>query len=400
MPEDNLRANLIRVEKLATRTVRVFIPRAETPLKTDPIENALPCPLAHTHHNLFLIKCGWCVNLQLYQTASVTGNGSERADAHGLAGRCAKPFNHFEVRREVVLMELPLQSAALNGNRERHERQWFLRFEMGFRHTGQHFGFRTGDFHEPQHGLVHSGLEAAAQQRQQFVPDAVAQDVARRIAGIFAEAYFFVARELFQLGAAHVQQRTDELDGGINRRRRPPLHSRQTLATTAAQQSEKEQFHLIVRVMRQHNGRKAKPRGGAGEEFVAQFAGRHLSGQPTLFRVRPHVGAFSDALQLQPGGERSHKAFVSHAVASAELVVEVRDCQFPPIFHRQRMQQVEQCHGIQPAGNCHKNPLASTKQLPGADGLFDVFGQVFHVAMLNVHRKREQGDSNQRRKRP
>jgi hypothetical protein len=52
------------------------------------------------------------------------------------------------------------------------------------------------------------------------------------------------------------------------------------------------------------------------------------------------------------------------------------------MFYRQRMQQVEQRHGIQPAGNCHEHSLSTRQEFPRADGLLYVIQQVCHKAML------------------
>ena len=147
---------------------------------------------------------------------------------------------------------------------------------------------RADNLHQPQDGLVQRRLKAIAQQRQQLVANPVSQEVTRRVTGIFAEADLALARELFQIRPAHIQQRADELEFGVRRGWRLPLHSRNAFAARAAQQPKEKKFHLVVRVMSQGDSTNSQPRRRSGEEFVTQFSGDHLDG------LRPFPGQGAD----------------------------------------------------------------------------------------------------------
>ncbi len=89
-----------------------------------------------------------------------------------------------------------------------------------------------------------------------------------------------------------------------------------------------------------------------------------------------------------------HEPFIRLARPAAQLVIKMRDMQLPTEPWSEAVQQMQQNHRIEPARNRDGNSLAPAEQLPRADGLLNMFGQVHHRAIVSVGRKPEQGDTN------
>jgi len=64
------------------------------------------------------------------------------------------------------------------------------------------------------------------------------------------------------------------------------------------------------------------------------------------------------------------------------MVIEMRDNQSPVVSRRQRMENIEKDHRIQPAGDSDQNRLAPTQELPGENSPFNSPNQIAHRPML------------------
>jgi hypothetical protein len=63
-------------------------------------------------------------------------------------------------------------------------------------------------------------------------------------------------------------------------------------------------------------------------------------------------------------------------------VVEVRDDNFPTVCRGERMQRVQQHHGIHAAGDGGQNGLAAREQTPLLDGQEDLLKEFGHAVSL------------------
>ena len=225
------------------------------------------------------------------------------------------------------------------------------------------------DVHEAQDDFGEAGLIFFAEQGQQSMADAVTQHGGRGVGGVFAEAHFIFTRPGEQFGSGDAEQRADQGDFGVCRRRRTPFHSGEAFAARTAQQAQEEQFHLVVRVMRQGYEAATGITGGAREKFVAQFARGHFDGQFRLFSEVPHIGAFNHHGRSHGRGGPAYQAFVRIAAASAEPVIEMGDGQFPALARRERVQHMQQDHRVHAAGDGHQDTLAACEQAMFADAV-------------------------------
>lgn len=222
--------------------------------------------------------------------------------------------------------------------------------------------FSRQDGHEAENRSVQTGLEPGAEEGQQFMPQPVALEMELVVAGVFAESDVSFMGKTLQAVPGQAEQRTDQLHFRISRRRADPFHSRQALRTGPAQQSEEEQFDLVVRMVRQSNLPDVQAGGRSRQEPVAEVAGSHLKGKTVTRRPGSHVGSPDFEGQTQTLGSRAHELLIGIAGMAAELVVEMGKDQPPPVLWPDFIQKLQQDHRIESAGHRYQNGLAGGEQ--------------------------------------
>jgi hypothetical protein len=110
------------------------------------------------------------------------------------------------------------------------------------------------------------------------MPDSVPLKVQERVALVLAKRNTPFDCILAEQGFWLIQQGTNQLDARVTRRRISPLHPGKPLAAAASEQSHKEQFQSVIRVMRQGDQGDAPPPRNARQEIVSQFSSGHLQG--------------------------------------------------------------------------------------------------------------------------
>src|SRR5438552_2655262 len=135
------------------------------------------------------------------------------------------------------------------------------------------------------------------QQRQQLMPDAVPLKIEAFIACVLPKPDLSFSGELPQGRLGKIQERADQEDLTIARRRTLPFHSSQSLTTAASEQSLKKQLKLIIRVMRQGHSRDSPPQGCPGQKIVTQLSGGHFQRQLLLSSAFPHIRPFDNDRQ-------------------------------------------------------------------------------------------------------
>lgn len=134
--------------------------------------------------------------------------------------------------------------------------------------------------------------------------------------------------------------------------------------------------------MRQCDGRTTAPASATSQERVAKLPRGHLHRKAVLLGRALHAGAPGHERQSEPLRGRAHEPFIRVTAAAAELVIEVGDGQFPTVFRCEFVEQVQQRHGIQPAGNRHEQPFATPEEFPVVESALNVFEQIAHGMML------------------
>ena len=168
----------------------------------------------------------------------------------------------------------------------------------------------------------------------------------------------------------------------VRRRRIGPLHPGQPAAARAAQQTQEEQLHLVVRLMGQGDGLDPSLTRRTGQEPVPDLAGRHLD-RNVLFRGKPpYVCPRARERQPQSFCGRADQPFVRIACPPPKLVVEMRDVQAPAMFRRQPGHQLQQHHRVHAARHGNQDGLPGSEETPLPDGSLDALHQVTHGVML------------------
>ena len=168
-----------------------------------------------------------------------------------------------------------------------------------------------------------------------------------RLRKISSEALVASSRNLILFATAYSRRadfdspsrRTNELNSFDSRERIAPFHSCQTLSAAAAQQSNKEEFHLIIGVMGQCN-----PRDFFLLRYSCQKTGGAPFGQPSRWKasVVLRVGARRRARRIT--AERSFsqmlrtRSFIGVAAASTQAMVQMCNAQPPPV-HRRKLRE-------------------------------------------------------------
>ena len=170
-----------------------------------------------------------------------------------------------------------------------------------------------------------------AQEWNQLVPHPVPFNVKRRVCRVFGMARSGGPARRAQRGLGLIQQQADQTEGRIAGRGVAPPHPGQPLGAGSAQQSQKKQFHLVIRVMAQSDGRNAEPPRRPRQKFMPQLPAGHLQGEARLPRRRPDVSPAAHPRQLETAGRLARQSFVGLPGSSAQLMVEMRHRQFPPV---------------------------------------------------------------------
>ena len=134
--------------------------------------------------------------------------------------------------------------------------------------------------------------------------------------------------------------------------------------------------------MRERHGRNFPLRRRSTQKFVARFAGGHFQPHPLCQCPRVQLPSLAHERQTQSRGSRLNQLLVSIAFRTAQLMIEMSGYQPPSVPLGKVMEQVEQHHGIQPAGNRHQNRLATAKELSRLDGFPDLVKQLAHRKRL------------------
>ena len=134
--------------------------------------------------------------------------------------------------------------------------------------------------------------------------------------------------------------------------------------------------------MRQRHHSEPPLPGRARQKLVPQFPRRHLDGPPALAGKGAHLTGLDDAFQPQPPGRPLDELRVPPAAGPAQTMVKVRHHQPPAPGRSQRVQGMQQHHGIHPARDRHQHPLPRRDQTPPPDGGFDTGEQGMHAVRL------------------
>jgi hypothetical protein len=214
-----------------------------------------------------------------------------------------------------------------------------------------------------------------AQERQELEANAVAGDAQAGIGGILGMRNGVFAGEGLEGGFRLFEQWTDEHDFWIFWRRIGWSHAGEAFTSRAAQEAEKKQFHLVVRMMRQGDVRDVAAGGSAREKLVAHFARGHFGGETGAAREILDIGLSDNNGQPEGLGGIAHEAFVGIGSGAAQPVVQVGDSEPPAAGRSEALEQGEQHHGIQAAGNRDKDFLPVAEKLFRTEAGFEALRQ-------------------------
>jgi hypothetical protein len=293
-------------------------------------------------------------------------------------------FDEFEVRHDTLLGELNLKTAPLQ-RRGQGRKLWRAPGGQPFsRRLIHEVSVSRQNVHLAEDDRDERGLIFPGQQRQQFMPDAVAANVHLRVGGVSAEGNFFTLGPTRQRSLRFGEQRARERDARIGRRRIAPFHARKTFGSRTAKQAQEKKFNLIVRMMCQRDDADFSFRRSLRKKSVTQFARGHLDGSSICRCVSVNVGPAGDKWQAELFGGALNKSLVCIAAAAAKLVVEMGHREPPAAHGRQPCKQMQQNHRIQPARNRHQDDIALAEKPFRANGFPNPLRQIAHVAMLCV----------------
>ena len=201
----------------------------------------------------------------------------------------------------------------------------------------------------------------------QLVANAIAENSWGGVGGVVAEAKFIRPSKLQELRAGVAEERPNELNFLIDRRRVAPLHARESFPAAAAQEPQKKQLDLVIGVMRQGNAWAARVTSHASKELVPQMPRRHLDGDTFFARKGADRPLLDETGQAQRGGGMAHEPLVGVTAASAQTVVEMSHCKPPARRLGQPGQNVQQNGRIQATGSGDDDALPWTEQVARAN---------------------------------
>ena len=111
------------------------------------------------------------------------------------------------------------------------------------------------------------------------------------------------------------------------------------------------------------HGVNAAPAGGAREEGMAQLAGGHFQRASAPFGGGFDIAPSDGDGPAQGAGLAADQLFIGVGGLAAQLVVEVRHRELPAMRRGQAMEDGQEGHRIQPAGNGDENFLAVAEEL-------------------------------------
>jgi hypothetical protein len=239
----------------------------------------------------------------------------------------------------------------LNGNVQPIEVGWTLPPQPFLGRMPDKVGFSAHNVHGPQDGSGQRRLKFLREQWQQLIADAVPQEIDLCIRGILAEGDSPLFREGSQGGFGLIEQRANQLNSCVAGRRTGPLHPGQTFPTRAAEQTKKEQLNLVIRMVGQRNDVDPQPPGRASQKVMAQLARGHFNRHLLPTGKRGCMSGAADEAQAQFRRRFLDEPFVRIACHPAQMMIEMGDGQPPFVSRRQRMENVQQHHRIQSAGD-------------------------------------------------
>jgi hypothetical protein len=103
-----------------------------------------------------------------------------------------------------------------------------------------------------------------------------------------------------------------------------------------------------------------------------------LQVQPSLFGVGANVGATRNHLKIEIFGEAGDESLVLVGGFPTKLVIHVKDKESDPKLLAEAVEQVQQAHGVSPAGDSYPHAIAGTKHSVSADRRENLAAQVTH----------------------
>jgi hypothetical protein len=183
-------------------------------------------------------------------------------------------------------------------------------------------------------------------------------------------------------GTGLAEQGADQGDCGIGRAGARPGHPGQAFGPGSPEEAEKEQFDLVIRLMGESQAVPSVAVYDAGEEFVTEVPAGHLDQNSLASGRSPYVPLPARERQLTIARCDSDQRFVPETLGAPEAVIEVGDAEGPSVPAGQPMHQIQQHHGIEPAGNGEEDSFPGTHQLSGKNVGFDAIDELAHRSML------------------
>ena len=134
--------------------------------------------------------------------------------------------------------------------------------------------------------------------------------------------------------------------------------------------------------MREGDGGNMVGGGNPREKFMTQLAGRHLDGLAGLRGGDFDIRAAGLKRPPEDGCGLPDELFVGVAGTAPQSVIEVGNDNFPVVGRGQRMQRVQEHHGIHAAGDGSQNGLAAREQTPLLHGHGDTLKEFGHASIL------------------
>ncbi len=98
--------------------------------------------------------------------------------------------------------------------------------------------------------------------------------------------------------------------------------------------------------MGQRDAGDSEPAGRSRQEIVSQSARGHLDGQVVSLGMCPDIRTPTHEAQAELRCGALYQSFVCVAAPPPQLVIEMRNCELPPVLGRELRQQVEQHHRV------------------------------------------------------
>jgi hypothetical protein len=262
-----------------------------------------------------------------------------------------QPLDQIEVGDNSQLEQLNVNDLTLNGNVQPIKVGWTLPPQPFLGRMPDKVGFSSHNVHGPQNRSGQRTLVFLREQWQQLVADAVSKEIALCIRGILAERDSPLFREGSQGGFGLIEQRANQLNSCVVGRRTGPPHPGQAFPTRAAEQTKKEQLNLVIRMVGQRNGVDLQPPGRASQKVMAQLARGHFDRHLLPPGKRGCISGAADEAQAEFRCRFLDEPFVRVAFHPAQMMIEMGAGQPPLVSRRQRMENIQQDHRIQSAGD-------------------------------------------------